>query len=202
MAELVVNCGAGDLRGFRHHSDSASAWQRRRHGRGLWRWRLGKLVWRQRLSQLPVAHDRGAGVGLFPGDDWNGLHGDGGALCVGAGRSRWRHEHRWQACVASGARWNIDSSGGWFGRYPRDACASERCAFYTGRQPEHDTGQSPIGHPQVVPPERVRIVFDRRRGGIGRHTILRGWRRKPCEFESHRRHHVVRNQRRCDRSQH
>ena len=27
-----------------------------------------------------------------------------------------------------------------------------------------------------------------RRGGIGRHTILRGWRRKPCEFESHRRH--------------
>lgn len=31
--------------------------------------------------------------------------------------------------------------------------------------------------------------FDQcRRGEIGRHTILRGWRREPCEFESHRRH--------------
>ena len=29
-----------------------------------------------------------------------------------------------------------------------------------------------------------------RRGGIGRHTVLRGRRRKLCEFESHRRHQL------------
>ncbi len=32
--------------------------------------------------------------------------------------------------------------------------------------------------------------FFRRRGGIGRHAVLRGRWRKLCEFESRRRHHV------------
>lgn len=36
--------------------------------------------------------------------------------------------------------------------------------------------------------KRLREDSDCRRGGIGRHTVLRGRRRKLCEFESHRRH--------------
>ncbi len=35
---------------------------------------------------------------------------------------------------------------------------------------------------------RVKSTFIGGRGGIGRHTILRGWRGDPCEFESRRPH--------------
>ena len=37
---------------------------------------------------------------------------------------------------------------------------------------------------------RISPDFHCPRGGIGRHTILRGWRRKPWEFESPRGHHL------------
>ena len=40
-------------------------------------------------------------------------------------------------------------------------------------------------------PTRKRIG---RRGGIGRHAVLRGRWRKSCEFESRRRHQIVLNQ--------
>ena len=40
--------------------------------------------------------------------------------------------------------------------------------------------------------EKIKTFFDCcRRGGIGRHTSLRGWRREVCEFESRRRHQIV-----------
>lgn len=37
-------------------------------------------------------------------------------------------------------------------------------------------------------PYVIMHVASRGRGGIGRHTILRGWRGNPCGFKSHRPH--------------
>ena len=76
------------------------------------------------------------------------------------------------------------------GQAPQSAPAAAVPAVPTPAAPTTDAAPKPSDIPQYLATSVESHSFHCPRGGIGRHTILRGWRRKPWEFESPRGHHV------------
>ena len=184
----VVAGGAPDRRGRDLRARAAAARQGRRHGRGVRQRLVGQPVRRRRLGQLPVAH-----------------HGDprGGILrCRASGSPISARTH--------GAPQGVMQQGVMEKMAPKtsDVAAAPRPGRRAAPAPPRRR-RSRRGTEATAPSSRQRqprrtsdggskagrraeVTLTSRRGGIGRHAVLRGQWRKPWEFESPRRHQNAR----------